>query len=497
MRKKRFYLSISTSIYRQFAFIILGLVLPRLIIEKYGSSVNGLVNSITQFLGYISILELGLQSVVASSLYKPLAQDNETEVSRIVAASKNFFKKIAISILIYSFILILAFPIVISSQYDFLYIATLIIAITVNMFVQYYFGISNVILLNADQRAYISHVVVGTTALINVAVSWWLIKMNVSIQILEFSTSLIYIVRPIIYVMYVKRHYNLQKNIQYNTNSIKNKKSGMAQHIAFAIFKNTDIGVLTLCSTLENVSVYSVYNYIVSAVVGIIECALDNVTALMGNMLSLGEKNKLIDFFGLYAWLVHFISTIVFSVTSCLIVSFVRLYTAGITDANYIAPQFAIFFVIAFAIYIVRIPYNQMIIAAGHYKETQLGSIMEAAINIIISVLMVFRYGLIGVAIGTLCAVVWRTLYLAWYLSKSILFIPINRLFKNVIVDLCVILIYKYVYPMLITDANSYFIWIENAFIITIVFTCIAVMVNVIFYGGYMSRLKGFIKYKR
>ena len=62
-----------------------------------------------------------------------------------------------------------------------------------------------------------------------------------------------------------------------------------------------------------------------------------------------------------------------------------------------------------------------MVLAAGHYKQTQWSAIIEAAVNIAVSVVLVFKFGLTGVAIGTLAAMVYRTAYLARYLSRNII----------------------------------------------------------------------------
>ncbi|NLA84082.1 MAG: sugar isomerase, partial [Clostridiales bacterium] len=56
-------------------------------------------------------------------------------------------------------------------------------------------------------------------------------------------------------------------------------------------------------------------------------------------------------------------------------------------------------------------------LAAGHYKQTQMSAIIEMLLNIIISIALVFRWGLVGVAIGTFIAMAYRTCYLALYLS--------------------------------------------------------------------------------
>ena len=53
------------------------IILPRLILVAFGSDVNGLVNSIDPFLRIISLLDLGVGAVVQSSLYKPIAENDE------------------------------------------------------------------------------------------------------------------------------------------------------------------------------------------------------------------------------------------------------------------------------------------------------------------------------------------------------------------------------------------------------------------------------------
>lgn len=62
MRGKIAIKNIYTSLMSQIITIICGFIVPKLIIENFGSSVNGLVNSITQFLAYITLLESGFRT---------------------------------------------------------------------------------------------------------------------------------------------------------------------------------------------------------------------------------------------------------------------------------------------------------------------------------------------------------------------------------------------------------------------------------------------------
>ena len=84
-----------------------------------------------------------------------------------------------------------------------------------------------------------------------------------------------------------------------------------------------------------------------------------------------------------------------------------------------------------------------MVLAAGHYKQTQWSAIIEAAINIVVSVVLVFNFGLIGVAIGTLAAMAYRTVYLAWYLSRNIIYRNLRHFLKHILTDAaCVALLF-------------------------------------------------------
>ena len=70
--KKKLALNTVTSLSLQIITIICGFITPRLFLSAYGSEVNGLVQSVTQFLGVISFLELGIGQVIQSELYKHL-----------------------------------------------------------------------------------------------------------------------------------------------------------------------------------------------------------------------------------------------------------------------------------------------------------------------------------------------------------------------------------------------------------------------------------------
>ena len=104
-QQKLRYTSI-TALMLQVTTLVCGFILPKMYLTYYGSTVNGLVSSITQFLGFIALAECGVGAVVRSAFYKPLAQKDNYDLSLIVVSSDSFFRKIALLLAIYVVVLI-------------------------------------------------------------------------------------------------------------------------------------------------------------------------------------------------------------------------------------------------------------------------------------------------------------------------------------------------------------------------------------------------------
>lgn len=428
-------LNAASSLTYQITAVICGFILPRFLLTYYGSEVNGLVSSITQFLGLISLAECGVGAVVQSSLYRPLASQDMISVSKIVISSEHFFRRIAALLLIYTAGLMLFYPYIVSSSFDYIFTLTLILVISLSTFAQYYLGMTYRLLLTADQLGCIYSVTQIAALVINTISSVILMKCGASIHMVKLVTSLIFILQPAVLSVVAKRRYALDKNIKLTEEPIKQKWNGLAQHISSVVLGNTDVAVLTLLSTLENVSVYAVYHLVVNGVKQIVLSLTSGMQAMLGNMLAKEEMEALHRTFDFIEWMLHTLVTFVFTMTAILIVPFVKVYTARITDVNYIVPAFAFLITIAQAFYCLRLPYNLMVLAAGHYKQTQKSAIAEAFINVALSIVLVFKFGLVGVAIGTIAAMAYRTMYLAWYLSKNILHRKLQHFVKHVIVD--------------------------------------------------------------
>ena len=481
MRRKSIILNSLAGIVCQLTNIVCGFLLPAAILKAYGSAQYGLTNSINNFLGLITLCELGIGTVVQSSLYKPLAENDIYKVSCVMKSARRFFKIVASILFVYVVALCGIYPFLIK-EFDAPYIIFMIVALSINSFSTYYFGICSSLFLYASKKSFIPLGLQAIGAVISTTLALILIRAGFSLLFLKYATAMLLLFRPAVMYLYVKRNYSIDWNVTYTEEPIKQKWNGVAQHIASVVVDRTDVVVLTLFSNLQAVSIYGVYAMVVSNIRGIIESALSGIQAEMGDLYSRNKIGELNGLFGKIEWIVHTIIIFLYTVTGIMITSFVAIYTRDVNDANYYVPLFSILIVIAYGGFSIQTIYKTIVKAAGQYKETQLASIVEAAINVVTSIVLVTRFGLPGVAVGTIMAMMFRLIYHVIYIHNNIIFRKYRYFFKQLFVDLCtvgiIVIISKFV---TINDAN-YLTWCCSAVIVCALSAIVILLLNLIFY---------------
>lgn len=495
MKTKKAIINIISSIILQAVTIICSFIIPKLIISTYGSNVNGLITSITQFLAYITLLEAGFGPVIKSILYKPIANKDKNTIANILKASEKIFRKISYIFIAYIAILCIALPLVLKGEFNSLFTLSLILIISISTFAEYYFGMTYKLYLQAEQKKYIVSIIQIDTVVLNTVAILVLVHFKASIQVVKLASSLIFVLRPILQNMYVKRIYNINLKDTNEDYKIKQKWDGLAQHIAYVVHNNTDVVILTLCGNLAEVSVYSVYLMIVNSIRNIVQSFTGGIDDIFGDMIAKEEKENLNKSFKIYEGFYFTISSIVFFATLFLIVPFVSIYTKEITDANYIRPVFAYLMVLAKFMYIIRQPYNDLVKVAGHFKQTRIGAWIEAISNIIISFVLVWKFGLIGVAIGTLFAMFIRTIEFMYHTSKHILNRNILYTFKRLIIitlELGVVSFIINTIPHI--EINGYREWIIQAIAVISISTIIITFINSVIYKDNVKNIIKIVK---
>lgn len=460
------------------------LVLPRLIISNYGSAYNGMISSITQFLNFVSILRLGVSGATRVSLYQSLANNDIKKTSGILNATEIYMHKIGYIILLYIAVLAIVYPLYIENSYGFLNTCILVIAIGIGVFAQYFFGITYQTLLQADQKLYIYNAVQTIATVLNTIFSVVLIMRGASIQIVKLASSFVFVLSPIVLNIYVRKKYNVDRRQSPDTQALAKKNDVMGHSIANIIHENTDMIVLTLFCDVKIVSVYSVYNLVMSGLKQIMSIFTTGIESVFGNMWAKGEMDSLKRNLSHFEHLMCLFVSVVFGTTSVLILPFVSLYTKDITDIEYILPTYAVVIIIAQAFYCIRMPYLTLVQAAGHYKETKNGAYIEAGLNIVSSVVLVQFVGIIGTAIGTLLANIFRTVQYSLYVSKNL--IPRSKsILAKRILWICINIIISDIFCskyLMIFAAEDWNMWIISAIGCVLVSTLVSLIASFLFY---------------
>lgn len=481
-RKKKLLLNTGTSLLYQVITLICGFVLPKFIIPHFGSSVNGLIGSITQFLTIITLCECGVGAVVQSALYRPLAEENDEAISKIVISSNRFFNKIVRLLIGYVVVLCIVYPIIVREQFSVVYTASLIGILALSYFAQHFLYLTYRLLLNADQASFIQLGAHSVALIVNTILTVVLVMLDAPVHVVKLGSVIAFLIQPFAVSSYVKKHYKLNLKLQLTEEPLKQKWNGLAQHIASVVQGNAPTVVLTLLSTLESISIYSVYYLVAHGIRQIIVSLNTGVKAMLGNMLAKNEMATLERTFTTVEFVFHTVVTLLFGITGILIIPFVRIYTVNFTDAEYIRPVFSALMVVGQAAYCLRIPYEMMILAAGHYKQTQTSSIIEAGLNIVTAVVLVLTLGMEGVAISSIVAMGYRTVYLVFYMQKNILNRPVKYFMKHLFVDvICVAAMLLATGWIKINPAN-YIEWALSAVVVALICGCVCGAINFVFY---------------
>ncbi len=498
MKKNRTLINMGMAWLAQIVTVISGLILPRLYLQYFGSETNGLIQSITQFLNYVNLLEGGLGSVFLASLYKPLANKDNDELSKKVAAAQSYFRVIGIIFVVYTVVLAVIYPIIVKSDFDYIYVSTLILILSIGLFVQFFFSLTYKLLLQADRRVYI---VLGTqiiTTILNVIIISVSLVFIRSIHIVKIISTIIFLIQPIIFNLYINKNYKIDTKLKVNAKEeIPERWSCLGQNIAFFIHNNTDITLLSLIKGLKIVSVYSVHTMVVFGLKNLVMAFSQVFSPKIGISLAENNPQKIEDQIDQYEFISYFISTIFFGVCICLIVPFVMLYTSSITDVNYHKPVFAIILTYSEYIYCIRNPYIAVVYGAGKFKETAISAYLEAGINIVVSLILIWSFGLIGIVIGTSIAMTYRWIYHLFYLKNNIINRPMGKAIKRFFISIFIIGIGFAIFKLICWfEMNTVISWICGGVLCLIIFLIISLVLNYFFDKKTLLKLISRVKYR-
>jgi len=496
-RSKALKLNMITSLLNELVILISGLILPRLILLNFGSASNGLVSSVLQFLGFSAILRAGIGGATRAALYKPLAEQDSVSINGIMVATNRHMKKIGAIIGIGIIIFSIVYPFIVRDEYEWFDAFSMVLIIGVGTFIDNFFGIKYKILLQADQKYYIQIGASTVTTILTTVTSIVLITSTSSIHIVRLGITIVSLVNPLLLSVYTRKRYSVDWKAQPDYLAISQRWDAFFHQLSHIINQNIDIILITLFVSLKEVSVYTVHFMVVNNISKVANSLVTGINSTFGNIIANNEKDNLRTTFFFIEWVMMSICTVLFSVTAVMLPGFITLYTSSIVDVNYLRPTLAIIMVIVSLINSTRIPYKMLVEAAGKHKETRNGAIFEVILNLTISIILVVKYGIIGVIIGTLVAGFMRTIEYSIFCMKKILRINLLHILRHyLLLAISFAVCYFIGVNIQLFDNVSYFSWAANATLVTVISAITVIIVGLLFYQRQFKYLIARIKRK-
>ncbi|MDN6671949.1 MAG: sugar isomerase, partial [Staphylococcus equorum] len=332
-RSKKSIINTICELFLQVVVAICGFILPRLILSYFGSTYNGITQSISQFIGVIALMKSGIGSVTRAALYKPLAKDDYEGISEVVNATQSFMRRISLIFLGGIFVFAALYPFLVSEDFEWIFSFTLVLILSISTFAQYFFGLTYQMVLQADQRNYVIALVTMLSTLANTLVSAALIIAGCGIHIVKLGSAAVFILPPLFYSYYVRNKYQIDPKAQSKVDLISQRWSAFGHQLANFINLNTDVLIVTITLGVKEVSVYTVYYMVINAIKKFVNSLTTGTTAAFGNMIANNEKQTLKIRFNQMELIIFLVSTILFTVTGIMFLPFISIYTKGITDA--------------------------------------------------------------------------------------------------------------------------------------------------------------------
>ena len=503
MRSKLAFKNMAANLFLQVIVFLSGIILPRFILEAYGSTVNGMITSINQFLTYLGLAEAGVGTATVVALYTPLALNRTGEVNSILSASRRFYNRSGTLFLVMVLVLTYIYPFLISNQLDYALVRGMVLVLAGSTLVDYFFLGKYRVLLNANQEGYVVALIQAAGTVVNMAVSILLIYAGAGVLVVKAVATGVYMLRLFLVKIYAKRRYpELDFHAEPADGALKQKNAALLHQVVSIIVNNTDTTILTIClgaRSLLEVSVYGTYMLVVNAVNQLLTSFSNGLTAGFGEVIARKEDNVLLKSYSSYEYMYMVILFIGIPCMGVLILPFIMVYTINLEDVNYVRPVLAVLFTLVVFMQNVRIPGLTIICAAGHYKQTQRQAILEAAINLVVSLALVWHFGISGVLFGTVCSYGYRSfdiiLYNNKYLMKGTAKMSFIRILRNLIAVAVLIAAGLWIIPQ---TMDSFVTWFIYAMGMGIVSCAVIVAVNYVAepeeFRSLWERVKGILR---
>jgi len=499
-RTKKFASNAISSFILQAATLISGLIIPILMIKTYGSEINGLVASISQFVRYFSLVEAGLASASIYALFKPLSDRDSKAISGIVSATQIFYFWSGYFFVALTLGCSLLYPYFVKVEFlSSLQVGLLVLVLSCSGVLNFFVMAKYRALVTADQKVYIINLLSVVSTVVNTVVIVVLTQNDVNIVVLRAVALISVFIPPIVMHFYVKRYYGyVDYKAKPNYEPLNKRWDALILQVLGMVQTSVPIILATIFTSLAMVSVYTIYAMVILGVQQMILIFSAGIQAAFGELIALGNLARFRKIYDQYEFMVYAVMTLFYSTIMVLLLPFIRLYTRGITDVNYEQPTMAFLFVLNALLYSLKSPQGTLVTSAGLFKETKYQTLTQALLAIFFGVLLANFAGLNGILLGLIISNIYRDIDLMIFIPKKLDNTKILNTFKRVALVFVEFVIICLPFAYIDMGITSYIQWIGWGVIVSVYSCIIIILVSFVFdrnaFFASFSRLMGFRK---
>lgn len=407
-------------------FYLINLILQfysrRIFLDCLGTEVLGLNTTATNLLQFLNLAEMGIGAAVSFTLYKPIYEKDQTSICEIVSLQGYIYRRIAFVVIFGATILICFFPVIFKKMELPLWYAYASFGVLLFSSLLGYFYNYKQILLSASQLDYkiqysYKSVVLAKTfcqifVISNVSngYTWWLTLEFIFAIAASLSLDLM-IRKTFPYLHKSSIPFNALKK-KYKTFTTKIKQVFFHKIGGFALSQLSPL-VIYAFTSLTVVALYGNYTIITLGVASLVSAIFNSMGAGIGNLVAEGDEKRILsvfyEIFNLRFYVVFVLCFTLYAITP----QFISVWLG----TKYILPQSTLMLMIAIMyVTVTRNTIDSYLFAYGMFQDIW-APIVEAVLNISISILLGYFGGLNGVLTGVLTSqimviIIWKPYFL-------------------------------------------------------------------------------------
>ncbi len=376
----------------------------RIFLDRYGASVNGLIQTGNQSLSYLSLIESGMCAVFLYYMYKPMAERKNEELSALYAGFDYSMRQIVIKMIVIAFLISLIFPLFIQDKSIPLFDMISILGIlSIRYITPYYLTLAPKYMVILKEKNYLVELIDGVQNNSILIINIFLLKyFAISVQVILLINAIVVFGIGLVYRKLMRHEYGslLMKSEFKDTRPMHLRKYFFAHNISSLVFNSSGNVVLSVFApSLSFAFIYSSYNRISAQAISFITKIVDGTRASIGLMMW-EDNEKTYHTFKILQAIIQLCSIIIVSVYIFCINDFIDLWIGS----EFILKPIDVFLFGAL-LYANGVLTTYYIVhdAKGLYKESQNFTIFQSVLNVILMLILVPYMGITGVLIASCC----------------------------------------------------------------------------------------------